>query len=289
MTSESHEKPGDDFPAKRSPRSDFPFFLGLSILAGFYILLIVAMLGADIAYAWSEWDEVMAVLRTQEIRYALWLSLVSCCITTVLALWVAVPTGYLLSRIKFPGKTLVDSILDIPIFLPPLVIGLSLLILFRQTPIRHFDNIFPVALHIPAVIIAQFAVASAFAVRTMRATFDEISPRCEQVALTLGCTRSQAFWNVVFPESWRGVMTAATLAWARSLGEFGPILVFAGSTRMKTEVLPVSVHLELSIGNIEGAVGVSLLMVVVALTVLVTVRVLGGSSQRVITGLMKND
>jgi molybdate transport system permease protein len=109
----------------------------------------------------------------------------------------------------------------------------------------------------------------------MRATFDQINPRCERVALTLGCTRSQAFWNVVLPEARRGMLTAATLAWARSLGEFGPILVFAGATRGRTEVMSTSVFLELSVGNIEGAVAVSLIMVVAAILVLVIVRVFG--------------
>jgi len=288
MSHPPEEKPPKEGAAWRPPTSDVPFYAVLSTLAACYLLLIVAMLGADIVYAVRERGDVLNSLFTEEIRYAVWLSLVSCTITAILSLWVAVPTGYLLSRMKFPGKTLVDSILDIPIFLPPLVIGLSLLILFRQTPIRWFDDRFPVALHVPAVIIAQFAVASAFAVRTLRATFDEISPRCEQVALTLGCSRFQAFTSVVLPDAWRGILTAGTLAWARALGEFGPILVFAGSTRKKTEVLPVSVHLELSIGNIEGAVGVSLLMVVVALAVLVIVRTLGGGgADRAMRGLSR--
>jgi molybdate transport system permease protein len=118
-------------------------------------------------------------------------------------------------------------------------------------------------------------VACAFAVRTLRATFDQINPRQEQVALTLGCRRSQAFWMVVFPEARRGLLTAVTLAWARSLGEFGPILIFSGATRMRTEVLPTSVFLELSVGNIEAAVAVSLLMVIAAVAVLVLIRVYG--------------
>ena len=255
--------------------SDTAFWAGLWILASFYVLLIAAMLAADIFFASLRPNVVIETLRTPEIRYAVWLSLMSCSITAILSLWVAVPIGYLMSRIDFPGKALLDSILDIPIFLPPLVIGLSLLILFRQTPLRAVDDAFGIAFHVPAVIIAQFAVASAFAVRTLRATFDSVSPRVEQVALTLGCSRAQAFFGVVIPQCWRGIMTAGILAWARALGEFGPILVFAGSTRRRTEVLPVSVHMELSIGNIEGAVGVSLLMVVIALSVLVLVRLLG--------------
>jgi molybdate transport system permease protein len=93
--------------------------------------------------------------------------------------------------------------------------------------------------------------------------------------LTLGCNRAQAFWLVVLPEARSGLLTAATLAWARSLGEFGPVLVFAGATRQRTEVLPTSIYLELSVGNVEGAVAVSLLMIVVALVVLFVVRVFG--------------
>jgi molybdate transport system permease protein len=127
---------------------------------------------------------------------------------------------------------------------------------------------------VPAVILAQFAVVSAFAVRTLRATFDEISPRQEQVALTLGCRRSQAFWLVVLPEARYGLLSAATLAWARALGEFGPVLIFAGTTRRRTEVLPVSVYLELTIGHVEEAVAVSVVMIAVALMVLISVRAL---------------
>src|SRR5262245_66616496 len=162
------------------------------------------------------------------------LSLISCSMAAILSLWVGVPLGYLLSRTNFRGKNFVDTLLDIPIVLPPLVLGLSLLILFRTPPGNWFqEHVMKVTYFEPSVILAQFSVAAAFAVRTMRVTFDQINPRTEQVALTLGCNRSQAFWYVLFPQSRRGLLTAATLAWARSLGEFGPILVFAGATRGK--------------------------------------------------------
>ena len=233
---------------------DWPFSAGLAILSGVYILLIVAMLVADLSFTTPH--HLLHALGSPEIQYSIKLSLVSCTLTTLLSLWVAVPTGYLMSRHRFPGKRLMDAILDIPIVLPPLVIGLSLLILFQTAPGRAIQRVVPVTYAIPSVILAQFAVACAFAVRTMLVTFDQISPRCEQVALTLGCNRSQAFWRVALPEARRGVLTAATLAWARALGEFGPILVFSGATRLRTEVLPTSVFLELSIGNIEAAVAV---------------------------------
>jgi len=261
-----------DAPGAYRPKSDVPFFAGLGVLAGTYVLLIAAMLLADAGYA--RLADFARILADANIRYAIRLSLISCTITTILALWVAVPIAYLMSRTEFPGKNFLDGFLDIPLILPPLVVGLCLLILFRQTMLRSVDDWLQIAFHVPAVILAQFTVAAAFAVRTLRATFDELSPRQEQVALTLGCNRAQAFWLVVLPEARYGLLTAATLAWARSLGEFGPILVFAGATRQKTEVLPTSVYLELSIGNVEGAVAVSLLMIALALAVLFVVRTL---------------
>lgn len=217
-------------------------------------------------------NPITDALSKPEIRYSIKLTLISCTITAILSLWVAIPIGYLMSRHRFPGRNLIDAILDIPIVLPPLVVGLSLLILFQYAPVHLREA---VVYQVPAVIIAQFSVACAFAVRTMRATFDQIDARHEQVALTLGCSRVQAFGMVVIPEAKRGILTAATLAWARSLGEFGPLLVFAGTTRNKTEVLSTTVFLELNVGNLGAAVAVSLIMVAAAVMVLVLARAWG--------------
>ncbi|MCF7764948.1 MAG: ABC transporter permease [Verrucomicrobia bacterium] len=269
--------PGDS-PSPGRGSSDRGFLICLGLLGSIYVALIVALLLADLSFTSPK--HLWQALQSREIRYAIKLSLISCTLTTILSLWMAVPIGYLLSRYRFRGKALLDALLDIPIVLPPLVIGLSLLILF-QTPIgRAIEFFIPVTYAIPSVILAQLMVACAFAVRTMRATFDEINPRREQVALTLGCSRNQAFWLVVLPEAKRGVLTAATLAWARSLGEFGPILVFSGATRMKTEVLPTTVFLELTVGNIEAAVAVSLLMVMAAVAALLVIRFFGLDEHR---------
>jgi molybdate transport system permease protein len=253
---------------------DWVFYLCLSILGGSYAVLIVAMVVADLFFTTP--DHLLSALNSEQIRYAIVLSLLSCTITTVLSLWVGVPMGYLLARTEFWGKTALDTLLDVPIVLPPLVIGLSLLILFQTWPGRFFqETFFGVTFQVPSVVLAQFSVSAAFAVRTMRVTFEQISPRTEQVALTLGCTRSQAFWRVVLPEARRGLLTAATLSWARALGEFGPILIFSGATRMRTEVLSTTVWLEFSIGNLEAGIAVSLLMIVAAVVVLVLARTLG--------------
>ena len=220
----------------------------------------------------SKPNPLVQAMRSRDIRFSIKLSLISCTLTTLFSLWVAVPIGYVMSRFQFRGKALIDTLLDIPIVLPPLVVGLSLLILFRYMPDWLSDA---VVYKWPAVVLAQFMVACAFAVRTMRVTFDQIPQRFEQVALTLGCNRKKAFWRVIMPQAKGGLLAAGTLAWARALGEFGPILVFAGATRQKTEVLPTSAFLELQAGRTEGMLAVSLIMIAAAAVVFIVARTLG--------------
>ncbi|MEN1680659.1 MAG: ABC transporter permease [Planctomycetota bacterium] len=272
-------------PGRPARWPDAGFWTLTGVVTAGYLVLLLCLLAADVAYlatggqATANDAEAAATnplaqaLADPNIRYSIHLTLVSCTITAVLSVMVATPIGYLLARARFPGKALVDTLLDIPIVLPPLVIGLSLLILFQYLP-RSIRE--AVVYQTPAVVLSQFVVASAFAIRAMRVAFDQIDPRLEQVARTLGASRLQALGWVVLPEAGPGLLTAGTLAWARSLGEFGPLLVFAGATRGKTEVLSTTVFLELSIGNLQGAVAVSLLMIFAAVSLLTLTRLLGG-------------
>lgn len=264
------------------PHGDARFVATLWTIALAYALLLVGLLTAS---AWRlEVSSLSEIFASPALRHSMLLSLVSCTLSALLSIIVAVPAGYVLSRFDFRGKTLLEAIFDIPIALPPLVVGLMLLIAF-QTPIGqliergvaalNLPGIRGVTYEVPAVVLAQFTVAAAFAIRAMRVAFAELSPRTERVALTLGCNRRQAFFRVALPEARFGVVGAFTLAWARSLGEFGPLLVFAGTTRMKTEVLSSSVYLELNVGNLQGALAVSLLMVTLAAGALVVARLVG--------------
>ena len=261
---------------KRWPGRDGWFLIAMGSALALYVSLIASVLIVDAAK--TELSVVARAVQDPDIIFAIKLSIFSCTISALMSVVVAVPIGYLMSRTRFPGRLLVDVGLDIPIVLPPLVIGLSLLILFQTSAGRFFEQQFQaltgsgITYEIPAVILAQFMVACAFAVRTMRVTFDQINPRAEKVALTLGCTRWQAFRLVALPEAWKGVITAGTMAWARSLGEFGPILVFAGATRQRTEVLSTTVFLELSMGRLDTAIAVSFIMIVIAVIVLLLVR-----------------
>ncbi|MFM2090935.1 MAG: hypothetical protein RLZZ127_1424 [Planctomycetota bacterium] len=267
-------------PSAWRPGSDRPFVAGLAGTTALYGGLLVAMIAAGAAYLHP--SDFAKAFASPDIRHAVGLSLVTCTVTAILSVLVATPVSYLLSRFRFPGRGLVDTLLDIPIVLPPLVIGLFLLILFqiRLPGGARLDDWVPLTYTVGAVVLAQFTVGCAFAVRAMRAVFDHLGDRPERVALTLGCSRFQAFWWVVLPAVQRGMVAAAALAWARSMGEFGPILVFAGATRQRTEVLPTTVFLELSVGNLEAAVAVSLLMVAISILILLLLRALGERGMR---------
>ena len=290
------------------------FWTLMCTFGGMYIALIIAMILAD--FRFTSWSDLSELLADPRVRFSIWLSLISCTISAVISTWVAVPTGYVLvrlgrnainrdyanrplaRRLLLAVRYLVDTVLDIPIVLPPLVVGISLLVLFQTPAGRWLDNTtsdffswvgFPgirgITYEIPAVILAQFTVAAAFAIRTMRDTFEQIDDRPEQVAYTLGASRFRAFTDVALPQAWRGCVAAFTLAWARSLGEFGPILIFAGTSRMKTEVLSTTVYLNFQFGNLGGAVSASLILVTLAILVLVITRVLllGDQERRVIS------
>ena len=309
-------------------RPEWPFLLFLVFVVAAYLGLLLLLVGANVlTISWSQAGEI---LKDPDIQHSIKLTFVTCTATAILSVLVSVPVGYLLSRYRFRGRAFVDTLLDIPILLPPLIVGLSLLILFnRVSPsscclmlaggafvsavwgfMRSGDGFiprffmggalilglvslvfggsersleevmseagFPMTFHPLGVVLAQFPVAAAFAVRTMRTTFDQISPRYEDVAMTLGCNRGQAFIRVVLPLAGKGMVAAGTMAWARALGEFGPILIFAGATRGRTEVLATSVFLEINIGNLPGAAALSLLMILLAVSTLLLVRYLAG-------------
>jgi molybdate transport system permease protein len=268
-------------------RESRAFLWALAVLGGSYVLLIVCMVAADVVHLGSRLPEVMSgVFSTPEIRDSLVLSLITCTASAALSVLVGVPLGYLLAREKWRGRGFVEWLVDIPVVLPPLVVGVSLLILFHMkfgtqslemwlNSIKIFGAPLRVSNAMAGVILAQFSVAAAFAVRTLRLTFSQIPRRTEEVALTLGCTRAGAFRRVALPQARRGIIGAFTLAWARSLGEFGPIMIFAGSMRGSTEVLSTTVFLEMSIGRLDSAVAVSLLMIAISLVTLGVIRWLG--------------
>ncbi len=262
-------------PDRQVGRLQSPFFLaGVWAVLGYFVLGWLALFAADINY--TTWPALQEVLAAKEIRAALWLSVWTTSATVLLGLAFAIPMGYALSRFRFPGHVLVDSIVDLPIILPPLLVGLSLLVFF-QTRTGHFieDAGLKFVFQQKGIVLCQFLASASFGIRAVKLTFDGIDPRLEHVAMTLGSTRAGAFFRVALPLARRGIITGAILIWTRAFGIFGPLMVFVGAVRMRTEVLPTTIYLEQSVGRIEVAMAVAVLMLVMAAVGLVGIRVIG--------------
>ena len=256
-------------------RLQSPFFLAiLWAVVAYFALGWLALFAADINY--TTWPAIEEVLVAREIRAALWLSIWTTAVTVLIGLAFAIPMGYALSRFRFPGHMLIDSIVDLPIILPPLLVGLSLLVFF-QTRTGQFieDTGLRFVFQQKGIILCQFLASASFGIRAVKLTFDGIDPRLEHVAMTLGSTRSGAFFRVALPLARRGIITGAILIWTRAFGIFGPLMVFVGAVRMRTEVLPTTIYLEQSVGRIEVALAVAVLMLILAAVGLVGIRVIG--------------
>lgn len=244
--------------------------LALFVFVSFTVILVVL----DIAYV--DRESFYEALRSKEIWASARLSIISSVITVIIGMFFAIPMGYALSRYRFPGHTLVDSIVDIPIIFPPLIIGLSLLVFFQTGFGAWLEKHGIEFVYQPAgIVLCQFLTAASFGVRTVNTAFDRIDPRLEHVALVLGCTQWGAFFRVALPMARNGIVAGAILTWARAFGIFGPLMVFVGAVRMRTEVLPTTIYLEQSVGRVEVALAVAVMMIVIATGALVAIRLLG--------------
>ncbi len=245
------------------------------VLAAFIITLLILVVTHPSPAA------VVESLMSKEIHFAIYLSLVTSIISTLMCILIGVPTAYALARYDFWGKSFVSTILDLPLALPPLVAGVALLLLFGTTPFGVFlESIGIVFVFTPlGIIVAQFFVNMPFMLRIMRSTFTDISPRYEYVACTLGCTNLQAIWQVTLPMAVNGFLAAAVITWAKGIGEFGAGLLIAGATRMKTETLPISLFLNMSCGELEMAISAAIILVTISLVSLYVFEYFGGSAK----------
>ena len=243
-----------------------------------YLLLLVALIGG---LFWRITPEaVRTAFSDDALPAAIRLSLVTSLASTVLSLLIGIPGGYALSRRKFPGFSVVDTILDLPIVLPPLIMGLSLLIFFNTGFGRWLDRgIWEQGLFVYqplGIVLVQFIIGGAIAVRVIKAGFDSLDPNFEQLAMTLGANRWQTFVRVMLPNVLPSIGAATVITWARIFGLFGPVLLIAGTMRGRTEIMPTTIFLETSIGRIEVALVVGALMILISGATLITFKKLGG-------------
>lgn len=245
-------------------------FVTLSI----YVIFAAVMIGSVLFYTSPGF--VLKYIISKETLFSIRLSMTTSLITTALALLVGVPAGYCLSRYNFRGKGFVDMIIDLPIVLPPLVMGLCILIFFSLAPGRFVqDHIMRFVFSVPGIVLAQFSISASFAVIALRSAFDGVDPRYEQAARTLGCNKVQAFFKTTFPLVSGGMISGAVMVWTRAVGEFVPILLICGATKGKTDIMPIAIFLEFEQGNVEGAVSLTIIFLLLASIYLATFRKLG--------------
>lgn len=221
--------------------------------------------------------ELGTILSSLEIRHAIRLTLITATVSSLLALIMGIPCAYVLSRYRFRGHQFVDTLLDLPVVLSPVAVGTGILLLFQTAPGRWLAaNGVVVIFSWAGIILAQFTVVTALAVRLLKATFDEISPRYGKVARVLGCTPGRVFLKIELPMARPGILSAWILTWARAVGEFGATVTVAGATAFKTETLSTSIYLHLSTVQISHAAFLTTLMVGIALAILLLSRILMG-------------
>ena len=232
-----------------------PFILTGILLSAIISLFLVPTLG-----------EIWESLLSDEMIFSLKLTLWTSSLSTFFVMFFAIPTGYSLARIDFWGKSIVKAIIDLPIAFPELVLGLCLLLLFGNPVIQEtlktlgLDFVFTKQ----GIVVAQFFTALPYAVRIIKSTFDYIDPKLEFVSRSLGYSMFETFLNVSLPLAKSGVLAASIIAFARSIGTFGTVLILAGGSYMQTEILPITLYLNISYGNMPMAITSGIILVIIS-------------------------
>jgi len=247
----------------------------LVLLTVFFVAIVVSML------TYTDWNTFISALLSKEILFAIRLSVITATIATIISILIAIPVAYAISQTKFPGKDIVDSLLDLPIVVSPIALGAALLVFFNTPAGAAIDDNIKFVFAVPGIILAQFVVISALAIRLLKSTFDSIDPRYEQVGRTLGCSKPGVFLKVTLPLAKNGLIAACILTWARAVGEFGATVTLAGATAMKTETLPVAIFLSLATADVEEAIAVIFVLIIIAVAALLVMRKIIGRRYRI--------
>lgn len=245
----------------------------LILLATLPLLLLVAPLGS---LAWRSFDLALwsAAARDPLVIDALLLSMKSTGCALVLVLVIGTPVAYSLARYRFPGREAVDTLLAVPMVLPPAVAGFALLMAFgRRGTIGQYTSAMglDLAFTTAAVVLAQCFVAMPFYIRAARGGFEAVDPQLELVAATLGASRWAVFRRVTLPLAAPSLLAGAVLAWARALGEFGATLMFAGNFPGRTQTMPLAIYSALE-SDLGSALTLALMLLAVSFTALLIVR-----------------
>lgn len=249
-------------------------FKRLCIIFALIIFLIYAGLIISL-YSFYSAEHLFRLASSPRLLYAARLSIMAASTTTMISIILAVPAAYALSRYQFRGKRLVDTLLELPLFVSPAALGAMILIFFNTAAgIWIQGNVQQFVFTVYGVVLAQTIAVLGISVRLVKAVFDQIPRRNEAVARTLGASRWQAFTTITLSHASRGLFAAMVLTWAKAVGEFGATITVAGTIAMRTETLPTSIYMRLASADIEGAVGSILILITISLVVLYLSRLI---------------
>jgi molybdate transport system permease protein len=248
--------------------------LGLALGAVPYLTVVALPLLALVLFLNPR--EALAHLRSPMALRALALTLRTTAIATVVCAIVGVPMALLLARRRFRGRTLLDTIVDLPLAVPPVVAGVALLLTFGRFGLvgKHLDALgIRIGFSSAAVVMAQVFMACPFLVRSARAGFAAVDPRLEQAARTLGAGEGRVIATVTLPLAFPSLAAGLVLTWARALSEFGATITFAGNFPGRTQTLPLAVMSALET-DLPTAVATSVFSLVLAAGALLLTRML---------------
>jgi molybdate transport system permease protein len=221
--------------------------------------------------------ELPSAVGTRAVVDALSLSLITTSASLVLTVVLGTPLAWLLARRRFPGAAVVETLVDLPIVLPPSVAGLALLLVFGRRGLvgEPLESVgIGVAFTTAAVVLAQTFVAAPFYIRSARAGFAAVGRDLEDAARVDGAAELQVARHVTVPLAASALAAGLVMSWARALGEFGATIMFAGSLGGRTQTLPLVVYAEFQAGDLDASIAAAAILVLAAFGVLVAVRVL---------------
>jgi molybdate transport system permease protein len=247
--------------------------LGLIVLT--YFLFIALPILA--VFLRIEPGQIIAQLHNPQIIEAIQLSLYTSAIATLIAFILAVPTAYFMATRKFPGKAVIDTVIDLPFVLPPAVAGVALLYAFAPKGLLGpLFNIFGFTIpgYTIAVIIAETFVASPFLLRSAKTGFENLDKDIVNSAKILSGSRLRVFFTVALPLSIRAITSGTMMTWARAMGEFGATLMFAGNLQGMTQTMPLAIYTLLYSDHPLAGVMLSIILIIIAFSILIIIKLL---------------
>ncbi|NTV27898.1 MAG: molybdate ABC transporter permease subunit [Methanothrix sp.] len=250
----------------------------ISLKTGVAALLVLTMafiaLPVIALFLKSPLDKTLGSLYDPMVLDALRLSLTTSTLTTIVVVITGTPIAYVSARFHYFGKELADSLIDLPVIMPPAVAGIALLVAFgRMGIVGHYLNAFGISIAFTtlAVIMAQVFVSSPFYIRQARTSFEDVDLAFENAARTLGASRAYTFFYVILPIAMNGLISGAIMAFARSLGEFGATIMFAGNFQGRTQTMPLAIYTAMQ-GDLDVSLCLSIILVAISFVVIVLVK-----------------